>query len=72
MHAGHRAENRPVADFHVIGNSRLAGHHHVIARNAAAGNAHLRANEIVLSNAAVVTDLNLVIDFRAGAMRVVP
>ena len=66
-HARLGADRHPVADIHVIANADLAGHDHVVTGGRTAGDADLRANDVVPSDAAVVGDHHMVVDFRPVA-----
>ena len=60
---------RTGADVDMVAQAGLAAHDDVVAGRRAAGDADLGANQIVLADAAVVGDLNQVVDFGAFADR---
>src|SRR6185503_7105952 len=65
--AGHGANHGAVADGHVISNSDLSSEHDVVAGAGAARDADLRTDQVVPTDAAVVPNLHLVVNFCAFA-----
>src|SRR5215510_8405633 len=66
-HAGLRADQRAVADTHVVGHPDLARQNHPPSEPRAARDPDLRHKDRVLTHLHVVPDLDEIVDFRAAA-----
>jgi len=67
MNARASAEKGAVTDVDMVRNAHLPGDHHVVSGGARAGDADLADDHVVSAKAAVVANLNEVIDFCADA-----